>query len=60
VARRPFDLPSLVAGVAVIVLGTVLLLDRLDVVNLRFASMGPLACAAIGAVLLASGLVRRD
>jgi hypothetical protein len=46
--------------VAVIVLGLVLLLDRLDVLSLRFASMGPLACAAIGAVLLATGLVRRD
>ena len=59
-ARRPLDLPSLVAGVAVVVLGAVLLLDRLDVLNLRFASLGPLACAAIGAVLLASGLVRRN
>jgi hypothetical protein len=60
VARRALDLPSLVGGVAVLVLGVVLLLDRLDVLNLRFASLGPLACAAIGAVLLASGLVRRD
>ena len=40
--------------------GSCLLLDRLDVVSLRFASLGPLACATIGAVLLASGLGRRD
>jgi hypothetical protein len=60
VARREIDLPSLVAGVAVLVLGLVLLLDRLDVLHLRFASLGPLACATIGAVLLAMGLVRRD
>jgi hypothetical protein len=59
VARRA-DVPSLVAGVAVMLLGTVLLLDRLDVLDLRFAALGPLACAALGAVLLASGLVRRD
>ena len=59
-ARRSFDLPSLVAGLAIALLGAALLLDRLDVLNLRFASLGPLACAAIGAVLLASGLVRRD
>ena len=59
-ARRDFDLPSLVAGIAVMVLGVVLLLDRLDVLGLRFASLGPLACATIGAVLLASGLGRRD
>jgi hypothetical protein len=58
VARRRLDLPSLVAGVAVLVLGAVLLLDRLDVLTLHFASLGPLACGAVGAVLLASGLVR--
>ena len=59
-ARRELDLPSLVAGIGVMVLGVVLLLDRLDVLSLHFASLGPLACATIGAVLLASGLGRRD
>jgi len=58
-SRRP-DVPSLVAGVAVLLLGAILLLDRLDVLNLRFAALGPLACAALGAVLLATGLTRRD
>ena len=58
-ARRDLDLPSLVAGLAIVVLGAVLLLDRLDVLTLRFAALGPLACAVLGAVLLATGLVRR-
>jgi hypothetical protein len=60
VARRTVDVASLVAGLVIAALGTVLLLDRLDVLSLRFASFGPLACATIGAVLLTSGLVRRD
>jgi hypothetical protein len=58
--RRALDLPSLVAGLAVAVFGTVLLLDRLDVMNLHFAALGPLACAVLGAILLASGLARGD
>jgi hypothetical protein len=60
VARRRPDLPSLVAGAAIALLGLVLLLDRLDVLDLRFAALGPLVCAALGAILLASGLARRD
>lgn len=58
-ARRELDIPSLVAGLAIVVLGTALLLDRLDVLTLRFAALGPLVCAVLGAVLLATGLVRR-
>jgi hypothetical protein len=60
VARRRPDPLSLVAGLAILVFGAVLLLDRVDVLNLRFASLGPLVCAVAGAILLASGLVRRD
>ena len=56
-ARRP-DLPSLIAGVAIALLGAVVLLDRLDVLDLRFAALGPLACAVLGSVLLATGLSR--
>jgi hypothetical protein len=41
-------------------LGLVVLLDRTDILDLRFAALGPLACAALGAILLASGLTRRD
>ena len=58
-ARRP-DVPSLVAGAVIALLGLVVLLDRADVLDLRFAALGPLACAALGAILLASGLARRD
>ncbi|HEX2103422.1 MAG TPA: hypothetical protein VHF51_07200 [Solirubrobacteraceae bacterium] len=58
-ARRP-DIPSLVAGAVIALLGVVVLLDRADVLDLRFAALGPLACAALGAILLASGLARRD
>jgi hypothetical protein len=46
--------------VALALLGAVLLLDRLDVLDLRFGALGPLACAALGAILLASGLSRGD
>jgi hypothetical protein len=59
-ARRRPDPPSLVAGVAVAVFGLVLLLDRLDVVDLRLAALGPLVFALVGAILLATGIARRD
>jgi hypothetical protein len=57
--RRP-DAPSLVAGLSIVVLGLVLLLDHEDVLDLRFAALGPLVCAVLGAILLASGLAKRD
>jgi hypothetical protein len=57
--RRP-DGPSLVAGLSIAVLGAVLLLDQAGVLDLRFAALGPLVCAALGAILLASGLAKRD
>ena len=52
------DVPSLVAGIAVLVLGLILLLDATDAVALSFALLGPVACAAAGAILLARGLTR--
>jgi hypothetical protein len=57
--RRP-DLPSLVAGVGLLVFGAVLLADALDAIHLRFAAFVPLACFLVGDVLLAAGLTRRD
>jgi hypothetical protein len=54
------DRSTLVAGIAVLVLGCVLLAHSLGAFELRFASFGPLALAALGAVLLSSGLSRRD
>ena len=56
--RRP-DVPALVAGVALLGFGGVLLLDALGEVQLTFGSMAPIACAAMGATLLALGLSRR-
>jgi hypothetical protein len=57
--RSP-DLPSLVAGVAVALMGVLLLLDGSDSLDLTFAVYAPLACAVSGAILLAAGLSRRE
>jgi hypothetical protein len=57
VRRRP-DITSLVAGVCVAGLGVLLLLDASDTLDLRFAVLGPAVCAALGAILLASGMTR--
>lgn len=56
-AGKP-DIRALVAGVAVLVLGALLLLNALDVLALSFALFAPVACAATGAILLANGLAR--
>ena len=53
---RELDIPSLVAGLAVIVLGAVLLLDQVGALSLRFGYLWPLLTGAAGAALLASGL----
>jgi hypothetical protein len=53
------DPPSLVAGLALVILGVVLLLDAVGALTLRLAAFAPLALAAVGAVLLATGLGRR-
>ena len=54
---RP-DLTSLVAGASILVVGVILLLDAEGTLDLRLAGSAPLACAAIGAILLASGMTR--
>ena len=54
--RRVADSVSLVAGVAVTGLGLLLLLDQTGVLRLRFDYLGPAILAALGAVLLVSGL----
>jgi len=58
--RRTADLDrlSLTAGLTLVVLGTVLLLDAAGVLELDFGVMAPIAFGAIGAILLASGLSR--
>jgi hypothetical protein len=57
-AVRRVDLPSLVAGAALCGLGVLLLLDRVKLVDLRFAAVAPAALAALGAILVALGLSR--
>ena len=54
--RRVADGVALVAGVAVTGLGLLLLLDQTGVLHLRFDYLGPAILAAVGAVLLVSGL----
>ena len=55
--RRP-DLTSLVAGVCVVGLGVLMLLDATGTLELRFKVLAPAACAALGAILVASGMTR--
>jgi hypothetical protein len=57
--RRSPDPTSVVAGIAVLALGVLLLLDASDALELRFGVLAPVACAAMGAILLASGMTRR-
>jgi hypothetical protein len=52
------DIPSIVAGIAILALGSVLLLDALGALDLSFALFAPIACAAVGAILIATGLAR--
>ena len=54
---RP-DIPALVTGLVVLALGGVLMLDGLDVIDLSFAAFAPIACAALGSILLVNGLSR--
>lgn len=56
---RRLDRTSLVAGVAVTMAGAILLLDRLDALDLRFGYGLPLLIAVVGVVLLAAGLEGR-
>lgn len=57
--RRP-EPASLTAGVVLIALGAVLLLDRTGAVDLGFDVIAPVVCAALGAILLVSGLTRGE
>jgi hypothetical protein len=58
-ARR-VDPATLVAGIAVIAFGVVLLLDAGGQIHLRFAALAPIAAFMLGATLVALGLSRRD
>jgi len=60
VRRTSPDRPSLVAGLVLVAFGGALLADALGGIDLTFAWLTPLACAAVGAILLALGLGRAD
>jgi hypothetical protein len=52
------DITSLVAGACIAALGLLLLLDAAGSFDLRVGVFAPAACAACGAILLASGMTR--
>lgn len=54
--RPGYDPASLVAGLIVIALGGLLLLNRANVIDLDAAYAFPVVLAAIGGILLACGL----
>jgi hypothetical protein len=54
--KRRVDSVSLVAGVAIVVVGVLLLLDQKDVVNLSLGLAAAIVAAAVGVILIASGL----
>jgi hypothetical protein len=58
--KTGMDVPSLVAGIAIAALGVLLLLDQSGELDLRFGVLAPAMFAALGAILLAAGLSRRD
>jgi hypothetical protein len=60
VSRQRPDRLLLVAGCVIAAFGVVLLLDRSGTIELTFGSMAPMAFAVVGAVLLATGLTRRE
>jgi cell wall-active antibiotic response 4TMS protein YvqF len=55
VKGRRADRTLIAAGLAAIALGTLLLLDRTGVIDVRFDYLVPAVLAAVGAVLLAAG-----
>lgn len=53
------DRTSLVAGLVLIALGVVFLLDRTDTLDLRFGALWPLLTGAAGVILIAAGADER-
>ena len=58
-SRRP-DFATLISGLSVLALGTVLLLDQAGQLSLDFGSLAPVVLTVLGLVLLVGGLARRD
>ncbi len=59
-SARPPSMTALTAGLAIVALGVLLVLDRGGRIDLGFAFLGPALVAALGLVLLTSGLARRS
>ncbi len=57
--RRPLSITILACGIAVLVLGVLLVLGAGGTIDLRFAYTVPVLVAALGAILLAGGLASR-
>jgi len=57
VTRKP-DLVTLVAGLAIALLGALLLLDQVGAIDLEFDYAAPAVLATAGVILLVSGLER--
>jgi cell wall-active antibiotic response 4TMS protein YvqF len=57
---RRVDWTSLAAGLVLMGLGTLFLLDRVEAFDLRFGYLWPALLAAVGAILLTAGVSRRD
>lgn len=55
-SSRPYDLPSLVSGIALSLFGALLLLDASDAVDLGFGLLAPSFLAVCGAILVAAGI----
>jgi hypothetical protein len=53
------SIAALSCGIALVVLGLGVVLDDAGSINLEFAYTGPSLLAALGAILLASGLASR-
>jgi hypothetical protein len=56
VSRRRVDRTLIAAGLVTIALGALLLLDRLEVIDVRFGYALPAVLAAAGIVLLVAGM----
>ncbi|HWK27132.1 MAG TPA: hypothetical protein VNS09_11230 [Solirubrobacter sp.] len=54
--RRRADRTLIVAGLATMALGALVLLDRTGTIDVRFDYMLPAILAAVGVVLLSAGL----
>ena len=55
---RRADITSIVSGACIAALGVLLLLDAQGTIDMDFGVLGPVMCAALGAILLASGMTR--